>query len=381
MLYLFTKEIKWQQRIGVSAFFFLAGFTFASWASRIPDIQASLHLNEAELGAALLTLPIGLMVCLTVAGALITRFGSQKILLFACLLYALVLMLLGQATSPFQLGIALFGFGFAGNLFNISVNTQAVAAEKAFSKPILASFHGVWSLAGFTGAAFGSLMISLQLLPASHFLISGMLGIAVALLCYRYTISHPKNATPQPAFVMPDKSILQYGIIAFCCLLCEGTMFDWSGVYFKKVVEAPIKYQALGYSAFMGCMAAGRFMADHLVTRFGTKRILQFSGICMSAGIYLAVLFPELITATIGFMLVGFGVCSVVPIVYSLSGQSKTMNPGQAIAAVSTVGFAGFLVGPPLIGFIAQASSLQWSFALVGLVGLGTALFASMIKK
>ncbi len=374
-------ENKRKHRIAVSVFFFIAGFTYASWASRIPDIQARLQLNEAGLGSALLAIPIGLMTCLTVAGALVTRFGSRNMLLVGAFFYAIDLMLIGLVQTTFQLWLVLFVFGMAGNLMNISVNTQAVATEKLYSKPIMASFHGVWSLAGFSGAAMGTLMVSLRWTTSQHFILAGALGMVFAVLFFSSTLSTPKETGKQPAFVWPDKSIVQFGVIAFCCLLCEGTMFDWSGVYFKKIVSAPPRYQTLGYAAFMGCMATGRFIADRWVLCLGSKKVLMFSGICITVGIFLAVLFPTLLMATIGFSLVGFGVCSVVPIVYSLSGQSKTMNPGQAIAAVSTVGFAGFLIGPPLIGFVAQASSLQWSFALVGLVGLGTTFFASRIHQ
>lgn len=158
-------------------------------------------------------------------------------------------------------------------------------------------------------------------------------------------------------------------------------MFDWSGVYFKQIVSVPESFTTLGYIAFMGTMAGGRFTADRLVTRFGVTRVLKLSGITSTLGLLLAVLFPNIYTATLGFLLVGLGVCSVVPLVLALAGKSTTMAPGIAIAAVSTIGFFGFLVGPPLIGFIAQAASLRWSFALISILGLGTTLLASKIKQ
>ena len=163
-------------------------------------------------------------------------------------------------------------------------------------------------------------------------------------------------------------------------MICEGAMADWSGVYFKKVVESPAAYITLGYVAFTGTMATGRFLGDWLVTKLGVKRMLQCSGTLIASGLMLAVLFPNLIMATTGFLLVGFGVSSVVPIAYGLAGRSKTMTPGMALSAVSTIGFLGFLFGPPMIGFIAQASSLRWSFILIALLGFGTSLLASKVK-
>lgn len=178
----------------------------------------------------------------------------------------------------------------------------------------------------------------------------------------------------------PDKKLLILGLIAFCCLLCEGAMSDWSGVYFKKIVIAPTALITLGYVAFTGTMALGRFLGDWLVTKLGVKRMLQISGTMISSGLLIAVIFPFLYSATAGFLLVGFGVSSVVPIVYGLAGKSTTMSAGAALAAVSTIGFLGFLIGPPVIGFIAQLISLRWSFTFIALLGFGTALLSGKLK-
>jgi MFS family permease len=312
------------------------------------------------------------------AGSIITKQGSKRVMVFAACMYSVVLVLLGFASSVWQLAGALFLFGVAANLFNISVNTQAVGVEKLYGRSIMASFHGIWSLAGFAGAAVGTLMVSFQLEPWQHFAIVGIFCMIFVVLFTGKTREIPGSGSNKTAFALPDKRILKLGLIAFCCLVCEGTMFDWSGVYFKKAVDAPANLTTIGYAAFMGCMAAGRFVADRAVIRLGSKNMLMYSGITIFVGLMLAVVFPNIIAATIGFMLVGFGVSSVVPIVYSKAGQSTTMNPGQALAAVSTVGFAGFLAGPPLIGFLAEATSLRWSFAVVALIGLCTSL---LVKK
>ncbi len=367
------------RRVAVSVFFFIAGFTFATWASRIPHIQAKLGLSEVMLGTVLFALPIGLMVSLFLAGSAIAKFGSKKVMVFAACLYSCVLVLLGLASSVWQLAGALFLFGIAANLFNISVNTQAIGVEKMYGRSIMASFHGIWSLAGFAGAAVGTLMVSFQLEPWQHFVIVGIFCIIFVVLFTGKTKEIPGSGTNKTAFALPDKRILKLGLIAFCCLVCEGTMFDWSGVYFKKAVDAPANFTTIGYAAFMGCMAAGRFVADRAVIRLGSKNMLMYSGITIFVGLMLAVVFPNFIPATIGFMLVGFGVSSVVPIVYSKAGQSTTMHPGQALAAVSTVGFAGFLAGPPLVGFLAEATSLRWSFAVVAVIGLCTSILAKRV--
>ena len=369
-------------RRAVSVYFFIAGLAFASWASRIPHIKAHLHLNEAQLGSILFALPVGLMTSLPLAGYFVSRLGSKRVMLTAAIVYPSVLVLIGLANSAWVLAVVLFFFGLWSNLFNIAMNTQAVGVEALYGRSVLASFHGLWSLAGFTGAAIGTFMVSQQIVPFTHFCIILAFAVALVLFSYQYTLNKDTGSNKdQPLFAKPDKEILKLGLVAFGSMVCEGTMFDWSGVYFQTVVKAPVALTTLGYVAFMGTMAGGRFLGDYMVTRFGVKNILQVSGIIIATGLLISVLFPFLIPATIGFLLVGIGVSSVVPLVYSLAGRSKTMLPSVALAAVSTIGFLGFLIGPPLIGFIAQLSSLRLSFTVIAVLGLATTFMAAQVKK
>ncbi len=364
-------------RIAVSTYFFIAGITFASWACRIPDIKTHLHLSDAGLGSVLFALPVGLMASLPLSGWLVGKFSSRMVLQIASVAYPLILVAIGAVNTTLTLVIVLFFFGLLGNLFNISVNTQAVGVEVKYGRSIMASFHGVWSLAGFTGALFGTALVSLQVNTLYHFTIIFCLVLLLGFMVNKHTLRADIGNKNQPIFVMPDKALLFLGLMAFGCMVCEGTMFDWSGVYFQKVVKAPAQYTTVGYAAFMGTMAGGRFIGDWLATRIGKKQLLQMSGILIAAGLLLAIIFPTLIIATAGFLLVGLGVSSVVPLVYSAAGKSGSMSPGASLAAVSTIGFIGFLLGPPTIGFIAEAASLRWSFALIALLGFSTTLLAA----
>jgi MFS family permease len=368
-------------RIAVSAFFFVAGLSFATWASRIPDIKEKLQLSDAGLGVVLFALPVGQILSLPIAAWLISKLGSRTVVIATALLYPLTLVLLAITAATWQLILALFLFGFWANSMNIAMNTQAVGVEKFYGRSIMASFHGLWSLAGFTGAVIGGFFVSIALSPLAHFSIVCLVTALLVLASYKYTLpDNDTKAGSQPLFTKPDKHILLLGLIAFCCMLCEGAMADWSGVYFQKVVEAPASFTTLGYVAFTATMAGGRFIGDWLVTRYSVKRMLQLSGITIAAGLMVAVAMPTLIAATTGFLLVGFGVSSVVPIVYGLAGKSSKMSASAALAAVSTISFLGFLIGPPVIGFIAELSSLRFSFALIALLGLGTTLLAAKVK-
>ena len=370
-------------RIAISAFFFVAGLTFATWASRIPDIKTKLQLSDAGLGLLLFALPVGQMVSLPISAALVSRFGSKSLIITGALLYPLTLILLATSGTTIALAVSLFIFGIWANLLNIAMNTQAVSVENIYGRSIMASFHGVWSMAGFAGALAGTFFVSNAILPLTHFTIICTVTGLVVWAAYRHTV--PADEKPkgekQPLFVMPDRRIFLLGMIAFCCMVCEGAMADWSGVYYQKVVESPAALTTLGYVAFMSTMATGRFVGDWLVTKFGVIRILQLSGVLIAGGLLTAVLLPNIATATIGFLMVGFGVSSVVPIVFSLAGKSGNMSPSAALASVSTISFLGFLIGPPIIGFVAELSSLRISFLIIALLGFGTTLLASKVKQ
>lgn len=366
-------------RFAVGAMFFMAGLCFASWASRIATIQQDLDLSDAALGGVLFATPVGLMCSLPFSGWVITKIGSRKLLVAALIVYACCLVTLGLAENVIQLVICLALFGFASNAVNISVNTQAVAAEELYQKPILASFHGIWSLAGFTGAGIGTFMIGKNVIPFHHFAIIFTVIIVTVAVVTRY-LKDDKVTSSGPVFVLPDNSLIKLGVIAFCSMICEGAMFDWSVIYFKKVVLAHDAWMGAGYTAFMLTMASGRFIADWFSHRFGLKRTLQISGMLTATGLLTAVAFPYLYTAMLGFLLVGFGVSSVVPLVYSAAGRSKTMSPGVALAAVSTIGFMGFLIGPPIIGFIAGIATLRASFTLIAAMGICVTFVATKAK-
>jgi MFS family permease len=371
-------------RIGVSVFFFIQGLSFASWASRIPDIKNKLNLSDGALGGVLLGLPLGQLTAMVLSGYLVSKYGSKKILSGAAFLYPAVLLLLASVNTTWQLVAGLFVFGICGNLCNISINTQGVGVERLYRRSIMASFHGLWSLAGFAGGLISTFMIANRIPPFTHFCVIYIIAFLLTIAARKIILPRDGSRTAiekTKIFVKPDRYIIILGLIAFACMVCEGTMFDWSGVYFENVVHAPQSLTRLGYVAFMCTMAGGRFAADWLVTKYGVERILKMSGLIILTGLLLAVIFPGIVMATIGFLLVGIGVSSVVPMVYSLAGKSKTMVPGVALASVSSISFLGFLIGPPVIGFIAQVSSLRWSFALIALLGLGTTLLAGKIKQ
>lgn len=374
-------------RLVLSLFFFAMGLIFASWATRIPDIQSTLKLNDAQLGTALFGAPLGQLPCLLAAGLLVNRFGSRKVLALGLFIYATALLGLGAAGAFWQLFLALLFFGIGGNLFDIALNTQAVAVEKLYGRSIMASLHGLWSLGGVAGGVLGALLAGFGVGPWPHFVAVSLLavglyfGLRSRLLPDVKPEPGPDTTERKRRLIRPDLLVLLLGVVAFGSMATEGTMYDWIAVYYTAVLQAPDELVRIGYVACMSCMVLGRFLADGLITRFGPVRVLQVSGLLMCAGLLLLILQSGLLFATLGAALTGFGMASGIPICFSLAGKSRTIPPSVAISLVVFVSFSGFLVCPPLIGHLSHAFSLQAAFIPIAGVALVIALLAPLLGR
>jgi len=370
-----------QYRIGAAIFFFISGFGFSTWASRIPTIQNQLHLNDAQLGTVLFALPVGLMFTMPISNWLLSRYSSRAIMLSGSLFLCVILIFIGLASSMLQLIVVLFFFGSARNMMTLSINTQGVGVQALYSKSIMATFHGIWSMAGFAGAAVGLLMVYLNIAVPYHFLIISIVLALLTLYFIKDTLhSKPLPQARKPVFSLPDKYLLKFSLICFACMACENTMYDWSAIYFQKAVHADKTTSTAAFVIYLVAMTTGRFFGDRVVTRFGIKRVLKFSGIFIFGGLVFAVALPYVATALLGFVLVGFGVSCVVPMVFSLAGKSKTMSSSSALASISTVGYLGFVLVPPLVGFISQNFGLRISFSIISLFGAGVVYLVSKLK-
>jgi len=310
------------------------------------------------------------MLTLPITGRLLSIYSSRSVLLFGALFLNIVLGLIGFTVNVWQLVITLFCFGSARNLLNISINAQAVGVQKLYTKSIMATFHGIWSLAGFAGAAVGYVMVYFGVAPVYHFLAISILLLGFSLYFFRDTLY--EKPIPQPKkkiFSFPEKALLKFSFICFASMACENTMYDWSGIYFEKVIHVAKSSATAGFVVYMIAMTLGRLFGDKLISRFGVQALLKFSGIFIFAGLLFAVLLPYPITAGLGFILVGFGVSCVVPMIFQIAGKSTTMSSGSALASISTIGYIGFLLVPPFIGFVAQAASLRLSFGIIASLG------------
>lgn len=371
------------RRIILSGYFFLTGICFSSWASRIPDIKMHLNLSDGAFGGLLFFLPIGSFLGIPISGSLTAKYGSKKIVTIAALVYPIALISLGFTNTITQLAICLFIFGMTGNLFNVSVNTQAANLSKHFDKSITSTFHGFWSLAGFTGGLLGGFFVANSISPLQQFITVACLGWTFLFFSRNYLL--PGEISEQSVSKMwnkPSPLLMQFGLVALSNMICEGMMFDWSGVFFQNVVKVPEQWRTTGYISFMACMTTGRMFADALINYWGARKQLMLSGLIVTIGLIIAVVHPNIFISSIGFMFVGFGVSSVIPTIYGTIGRNAASGRASIdLASVSSIGFFGFLIGPPIIGFLSQAIGLRWAFLTMSLLGLSTFYQAHKLKK
>ena len=362
-------ELKVKQRIALGTYFFLSGLSFATWASRIPTIKTFFDLNEAELGTVLLAMPISSLIGLPISGWLVSKFDSRQPLLVSFILFIFSLIWIGYIQTTFMLIVAISFFSFFMRILNIAMNTQSLILQRKFEKRIVGSFHGLWSTGGLVGVAFSTLMVKLNVGIANHLLTVSIFSLILIVIAYNFTIKNDKSPTGNKLiFGKPDPFILYLGVIIFLAAICEGGMFDWSGVFFKEVIKEDVF--TYGYLSFMTCMALSRFYSDKLINKIGSKRTYVLSSTIITTGILIAILFPFFWSALLGFCLVGFGTAAIFPMTFMLAGTSKKYSPGMAISIISTYATLGMLIGPPLVGYVAQAFGLKNAFYIFVVAGL-----------
>lgn len=362
-------EAKQKQRIALSVYFFISGFGFATWASRIPTLKAQFGLNEAELGNLLLVMPVSSLVGLPISGWLVSRFDSRVPLLVSFIFFSVSLALIGYSHNILVLIGAVFLFSFCMRIVNIAMNTQSITLQKSFPKKIIGSFHGIWSSGGLAGVLFSTLVISYDVNMVIHLFLVAVFSLLAGILPYSYLLKKDRVTQGNKLNLgKPDKFIVYLGFLVFFAAICEGGMFDWSGVFFKEVVKEEIF--TTGYLIFMIFMALSRFFSDRIIDRIGMEKMYILSASIIIVGIGLMILLPYFWPALIGFSLVGLGVAAIFPMTFALAGTSEKYSPGMAISIIATYAIIGMLLGPPLIGYLAHLFNLKVAFLLLMLSGL-----------
>jgi MFS family permease len=364
-------------RLAVLVAFFVNGALLATWVSRIPAIQIELNLSEGALGIVLLGIGAGVLTALSLAGGFIGRFGSRFVTIAASVAMCLFIPLLALAPNASTLWVALFLFGAATSTMDVAMNDQAVMVEQRSQKPLMSSFHASFSIGALFGAVLGAGIVWLSLDTLSHFILAALLFFILMAIVARFLLpTEGRQREGESMFRLPPRIVWPLGAIAFCAAIGEGAMADWSGVYLNQTIQTTTAVAALGFAAFSLTMTIGRLLGDRLATRFNPVLIVRFGGLIAALGLLAAIITTQPLVVLLGFAAVGLGVANVIPMAFSAAGKLSGLPPGVGIAGVATIGYAGFLAGPPMIGLVAEATSLRLSMLLVTLL-VGTLTFTA----
>jgi MFS family permease len=359
-------------RLAVKIIFFLNGFVHANYFSRLPRIQEQFAIDNGVLGLVLLSSSIGAILAMPFTGWLIIRNGSRRVTIFGAYFYCALIPFVPWMPALWSLAALFFLLGVSAGMLDVAMNSQAVMVEKQLQKPIMTSFHALFSIGMAAGAFAGAFFAKIEAGLFVHFGIMSGISLIVVFIA-RYYLVHDKPAvktTEEPAFRLPNAAMVSVGVIAFCSMLGEGAMADWSTNYMENISLADKALAPIGLSAFALAMTFGRTLGDSARVKFGDRKLMVACGIIAFIGISIAILLVHPIAVICGFFVVGIGLSAIVPIAYSIAGHTKDLPPGVGLAMVTTVGYSGFLFGPPIIGFIAQWQNLRIALAFVAILFL-----------
>lgn len=355
-------------RIAVNLAFFINGFIYANWVSRLPRIQELYQADNGTIGLVLLSSSIGAVGAMPFTGWVIIKNGSRKITLAAVVLYCVFVPLIPLMPGLSVLMLLYLIMGITTGMLDVAMNAQAVMVEQQYGKPIMTSFHAFFSVGMAIGAWCGALFADLGFDLLYHFSIITALALALTVWLRNHLIHDKPDASIKhdgPLFRLPTPALISIGFIAFCCMMGEGSMADWSVNYMENIALATETLAPIGLSAFATAMTGGRIFGDRARAAWGDRKLIIIGGTLATVGLTLALIHPHPYIAIVGFFMVGLGLSSIVPIAYSIAGNAKDLPSGVGLAMVTTVGYTGFLLGPPIIGFIADWQNLRVGLAVV----------------
>jgi MFS family permease len=379
-------------RIALCAVFAAHGFMFASWAVRVPAVKAQTAASSAALGLALLGLSAGAVATMLLAGTLCRRFGSPRVTVLSCAVLSVTLVLPALARSALALGLLLAAFGAAYGCLNVAMNSVAVDIVAALRRPVMPGFHAAWSFGGLAGAGLGGLLAP-DLSPLRHLLLVALAGLLVSALAGHVLLprsgvlrdaasgpepasGHESAARAGPAWrgaLRTGRSVGLFGLIALCAAYDEGAIGDWGALHLRQDLRAGAGLAAAGYAAFALAEASGRLSGTALLERLGRTRVLILGGLTASAGMLLACLAPDVWLALAGFAATGLGLANLFPAAIARAGR---LAGATGVALTSLLGYGGFLLGPPAIGFLASQAGLRTGLTTLSFLGLAAALIA-----
>lgn len=352
----------------------------AAWAPLVPLVKGRLELNEASLGTLLLFGGVGSLAATPFCGGLIAKYGCRRVLLTAGLFSLVALSAMAAAPNSTFLAVSLVVFGASISLMDVSMNVQAVEVEKSSKKAMMSGFHGFWSVGGIVGAGLVTGMLSLGVQPAKAAIIC-VVGAAVGALFFVKGLINSGGPQDTPAFVIPRGRVLVIGLLCCALFMSEGSVLDWSGVLLNANRGMEPAHAGIGFVAFATMMTVGRLTGDWVVQKLGGKKVIILGSMLAAGGFVMVSTVPSWIVCCIGFALAGLGEANIVPVLFSSAGRQPDMPPNLALAATTTVGYAGGLVGPASIGYVAHATSLPIAFMVMAGLLVAVAIVGPAFAK
>jgi MFS family permease len=367
----------------VVARFLIHGLAVSTWVSRIPSIKSSLHLGDGIFGLTLLGTAIGSVIGIPICGWFVTRFGSRRAATWTSSGLCIVLALPALAVNAPTLFAALFVFGFMAGSNDVAMNSQGVSVERLLGSPTMSRFHAMFSLGGIAGASLGGLLASRGVPPDEHFLIAAALFLAFALSTAPLLMEIQPSSVPsvRPRLRHLPAALLVLSAIGFCIFLSEGAIADWTAIYLRQILNAGPGTAAAGYAVFSASMAIFRLCGDAISLRLGSAWTIRAGATLAACGLMSSLLVHSPYWALPGFALAGAGFSSIIPLVFAAGGKIHSVGEGTGVATVSGLGYIGFLVGPPVIGFISQLTSLRLGLGFVVLLTAVAAFLVSVVDK
>ncbi|WP_416173081.1 MFS transporter [Cryobacterium sp. 5B3] len=381
--------------MAVGVLFFTNGAIFANLLPRYPEIKVDLGLTNAEFGLAVAAYPLGALIAGLTAGMLVRRFRSSRVAIIATVFTAIGILLAGVAPAWFPLAAGLFLAGAMDSITDVAQNSHALRVQRLYKRSILNSFHAVWSIGAVSGGALGSLAAGLGIPLAVHLTLSAVLFSLLAVLSYRMLLSGPEpdeaRAASAPAGVQTRTGravgvlakyavLLALVLIAASGAIVEDAGSSWSAIYLSVDLGASAFVAGLGFIALQGMQFIGRMLGDRLVDRFGQRAVARTGGVIVCVGMGSALLIPSIPGTVVGFGLAGLGVATLIPAAMHAADELPGFRPGSGLTILAWLLRVGFLVSPPVVGAIADASSLRLGLLVVPLAGVLAVLFAGVLS-
>ncbi|ARJ43008.1 MFS transporter [Pantoea alhagi] len=376
-----TRKSQPAVQLATRIIFLIAGIGVSTWAPLVPYAKSRLDVSDAALGGLLLFLGLGSLIAMPLTGSLVGKQGCKRVIVCSSLIVILMLPFMATLSSPVTLALALMLFGAAIGTLDVAMNIQAVEVEKAAERTMMSGFHGFYSIGGIAGAGLVSALLWLGLSPLQAVLTMLLLLLLLLLASQRGMLTERMHQQDTPLFVVPRGWVLFLGVLCFILFLTEGAVLDWSALLLTQERKMPAAQAGLGYAVFSIAMSIGRLTGDRIVNRFSNRLVLAGGCLCAALGVLLLISVDNVTIALLSFLLIGFGAANTVPILFSAAGRQTVMPVNMAVSAMTTIGYAGILAGPALIGFVAHGFGLVTAFAAIVVLLVAVAASARLVTR